>query len=166
MTVRKWVYSFINQFSTNVPLLYSMKTSENLRLFDVFRGHRSGRTLVEKGLKTNAPVVRDHSFSTFSKFSERLTFLTPWYIYVCVRGVRNVSFSENFENVLNEWSLTRTVNHRSILQINWLVHIGMCGTFVVNESIILKGNLKNHITYSWAGTVLKASVGERSTLVS
>ena len=38
-----------NPFSTNVPLLYSLKTSENGRLSDVFRGYRSG-TLVENGL--------------------------------------------------------------------------------------------------------------------
>ena len=62
---------------------------------------------------------------TFTKFSEKLTFLTPWYahhmvrhthrriVWVCLailwcayQGVRNVSFSENFANVLNEWSLS------------------------------------------------------------
>ena len=39
----------INPFSTNVPLLYPLKTSENLRFSDVFRGYRS-RALVENGL--------------------------------------------------------------------------------------------------------------------
>ena len=38
----------VNPFSTNVPLLYPLKTSEN-RKFSVFRGYRSG-TLVENGL--------------------------------------------------------------------------------------------------------------------
>ena len=38
----------LNPFSTNVPLLYSLKTSENLRFSDVFRGYRSGK-LVENG---------------------------------------------------------------------------------------------------------------------
>ena len=38
---------FFNPFS-HVPLLYPLKTSENLR-FSVFRGYRSG-TLVENGL--------------------------------------------------------------------------------------------------------------------
>ena len=42
-------------------------------------------------------IIGDHSFSTFAKYSEKLTFLTPWY-----HGVENVSFSENFANVLNE----------------------------------------------------------------
>ena len=48
----------------------------------------------------------DHWFSTYAKFSEKPTFLTPWYVHVhtCVyQGVRNVSFSENVAYVLNEW---------------------------------------------------------------
>ena len=39
----------INLFSTNVPLLYPLKASENWRFFDVFRGYRSGK-FVENGL--------------------------------------------------------------------------------------------------------------------
>ena len=39
----------INPFLTNAPLLYSLKTSENLRFSDIFRGYGSG-TLVEYGL--------------------------------------------------------------------------------------------------------------------
>ena len=35
-----------NPFSTNVPLLYPLKTSENRRFFDVFSGK-----LLENGLK-------------------------------------------------------------------------------------------------------------------
>ena len=38
----------INIFSTNVPLLYSLKTSENRRFSDVFRAHRN-EILVAKG---------------------------------------------------------------------------------------------------------------------
>ena len=41
----------INPFSTNVSLLYPLKTSENLSFTDVFRGYRSG-TLVENGLRS------------------------------------------------------------------------------------------------------------------
>ena len=37
----------------------------------------------------------DHSFSTYVKFSEKLTFLTPLYGQV-YQGVLNVGFSENF----------------------------------------------------------------------
>ena len=41
--------TLLNPFSTNVPFLYALKTSENLRVSDVFRGYRSG-TLVDDGL--------------------------------------------------------------------------------------------------------------------
>ena len=48
-------------------------------------------------------VVWGRSFSTYANFHEKLTFLTPLYAHVRVHiGVRNVSFSENFANVLNE----------------------------------------------------------------
>ena len=30
-------------------------------------------------------LVRGHLFSTYAKFSEKLTFLTPWYAHVCAR---------------------------------------------------------------------------------
>ena len=49
----------INPFSTNVPLLYPLKTSENLRFSDVFRGYRSG-TLVKNGLRL---LHDDHAHS-------------------------------------------------------------------------------------------------------
>ena len=46
----------------------------------------------------------DHFFSTFTKFPEKLTFLTPLIGKgTCAyQGLRNVSFLENFANVLNE----------------------------------------------------------------
>ena len=53
-------------------------------------------------LVKHVPLIRDHSFSRFTKFSGKLIFLT----YLCVSGLRNVTFMENFANVLNEWSLT------------------------------------------------------------
>ena len=42
----KWL---INPFSINVPLLYPLKTSENPRVSDIFRGYTRG-ALVENGL--------------------------------------------------------------------------------------------------------------------
>ena len=39
----------LNPFSTNVPLPYPMKTSENRRFSDVFRGYKSG-ILIKNGL--------------------------------------------------------------------------------------------------------------------
>ena len=47
--VSKFLHISLNPFSTNVPLLYPLKT-ENLRFSDVFRGYRSG-TLVGNRLK-------------------------------------------------------------------------------------------------------------------
>ena len=46
----------------------------------------------------------DHSFSKFAKFSEKPTFLTPLIRTRtdAYQGLRNISFSENFANVLNE----------------------------------------------------------------
>ena len=57
-------------------------------------------------------VPRNHSFSTYAKFSEKkLTFITPWYAHVRVRsrGIRNVSFPETFAYLLNERSLNRII---------------------------------------------------------
>ena len=42
----------LKQFSTYVPLLYPMKTSENLQFSHVFKGYRSG-TQVENGLSSS-----------------------------------------------------------------------------------------------------------------
>ena len=45
---------------------------------------------------------RHHTFSAYTKLSEKLKFLTPWYVYVWeYYGVRNVCFSENFTYLLN-----------------------------------------------------------------
>ena len=48
--------------------------------------------------------ARNHSFSTYEKFSEKLTFLNPLIrTRTCAyQRVRNVSFSENFAYILNE----------------------------------------------------------------
>ena len=43
--------------------------------------------------------IKDHSSSFLANFSEKLTFLTPWYETSQER--RNVSFSGNLTNVLN-----------------------------------------------------------------
>ena len=43
--------------------------------------------------------MRDHSFSTYAKFSEKTH-------YVCVSGGKKCKFFGNFAYVLNEWSLS------------------------------------------------------------
>ena len=45
-------FGVINPFSTNVPLLYALKTSEHLQFSNVFTGYRIG-ALVENGLTSN-----------------------------------------------------------------------------------------------------------------
>ena len=54
-------------------------------------------------------ILRGHPLSTYIKFSEKLTFLTPWYAHVrcAYQEVKSVSFSENFAYVLNGWPLSR-----------------------------------------------------------
>ena len=49
-------------------------------------------------------LIRNHSFSTLTKFSEKLLFLNPMGTRTCAyQKVRNVSFSEFlFANVPNE----------------------------------------------------------------
>ena len=56
-----------------------------------------------------ACFVRGHSLSKHVKFSEKLTFLTPWFAYKRVKyqELRNVSFLENIAHELNEWSLAK-----------------------------------------------------------
>ena len=48
----------------------------------------------------------------YQTFSEKVVFLTPWYTHVtcAYQGVRNVTFSENFANVLNELPLVTVTN--------------------------------------------------------
>ena len=57
--------------------------------------------------------ISGHPLSTYAKFSEKLTFLTPWYahIRVRIRGLEMLVVSENFAYVLNGWPLRDTVKH-------------------------------------------------------
>ena len=62
---------YLNQFSTSVPLLYPLKTSENLQFSDVFREYRSG-TLVENGLNYVDKITGDkHAIRTSKKTTSR-----------------------------------------------------------------------------------------------
>ena len=54
-------------------------------------------------LKLSKLCIRDHSFSTYAKFSEKLTFLD---VRTRAHQEVNVSFSENFAYILNEWPYT------------------------------------------------------------
>ena len=94
-----WFINFLNVFDlSKTPLRIKffiatfifVNTRHFLKIYSFYRSQK---------------VYRDHSFSTFHKFSKKLTFFTSWYTRTWVyQGVRNVGFSENFANVLNEWS--------------------------------------------------------------
>ena len=56
----------------------------------------------EEILESNSSLVRSHSFSTYAKFSKKLTFLTPVIQMYAYKGVRNISFSRNYAEVLHE----------------------------------------------------------------
>ena len=50
---------------------------------------------------------RYHSFRTYPEFSKKLIFNATWLLMRVYQGGRNVSFSEIFPYVLNEWSHTK-----------------------------------------------------------
>ena len=99
-------------------ILYLLKTAEKLRFSAVFRRYKMGM-LARKGLNRLSTVFymllnrSRGSFSTYAKFSEKLSFLTT-YVSVLGRGGRggggkNDSFLKNFALELNKWSLTNRV---------------------------------------------------------
>ena len=60
----KWInvnLSNFDPFSTNVPLLYPLKTSENVQFFYVFRGYRA-ETMVETGLSITVNRTKHRIF--------------------------------------------------------------------------------------------------------
>ena len=69
--------------------------------------------------------------------------------YVCVLGVRNVSFSENFGHVLNEWSLSSknwvNFGQKTKNSINFLPTELFCNNFLQVNKIILSCNI-NKVT--------------------
>ena len=98
-----------------LPLLASMKPracrfDKKTDIWKFYYCHYSKHTILPNNnlwtLK-NKWFLWNHSFSTYIKFSEKLAFISPWYVNarVRIRGARNVSFSENFAFVLNEWFL-------------------------------------------------------------
>ena len=85
------LWNRLNPFSTNVPLLYPLKTSENLWFSDVFRGYGSG-TLVENGLNTINRV--------------KIYFLKLPYKSYSLHQITYLERKQNFLNIyhLKNWS--------------------------------------------------------------
>ena len=78
-----------NLFSTNIRLVYPLKTSENRKFSDVFREYRSG-TLVENGLKTSVKCFLSYCKVTWkfcrlpmtsNDFIVQSFFKTFWLLY-------------------------------------------------------------------------------------
>ena len=67
-------------------------------------------------------LVKVYSFNTYAKLFEKLTFLTRW------SENRNISFSEYFAYVLNEWFLTAYHWKPPIHEVckRWLFSLKMC----------------------------------------
>ena len=74
-------------------------------------------------------LIWDCSFRTFPKLPEKLTLCIYWYALVrkVYQGVRNISFSENFVNVLNEWSLLHSAAHLRYHFLCCEINIGNLG---------------------------------------
>ena len=83
----------LGDFSINVWPCKTTQSFLNKEIKFLLKFHLTKKQFV---ISTNS-CKRDHTFSTFAKFFEKLTY----------QGVRNVSFSENLANVLNEWSQIR-----------------------------------------------------------
>ena len=76
LSKRCWPLVAINPFSTNVPLLYPLKSSENLRFSDIFRAYKSG-TLVENGLIKSISKSCSQVFHRTAAFINFTKFLSP-----------------------------------------------------------------------------------------
>ena len=78
------IFKKFNPFSTNVPLLYPLKTLEDLWFSDAFKGYRSG-TLVQKGLIAHMEISQRSTllrasgkFQTFFQFLENFKTSSLW----------------------------------------------------------------------------------------
>ena len=80
------IFQILNPFSTSLPILYPLKTSENLQFSDDFSGYRRGK-LVENGLSTFAHFIKVF----FLKFAHSLRFTllnsTPYYTKVSLLSI-------------------------------------------------------------------------------
>ena len=56
-----YVQFHFNLFSTNIPLLYPLKTSENVRFSDFFRGYKSGALVEYELIGLIKPLLKNCS---------------------------------------------------------------------------------------------------------
>ena len=69
--------------------------------------------------KTQCHCKRDHPLSTYAKFSEKLTFLTPWYVHVRVyiRGLEMLVF----RNILRTYLMDDPKEHFDYQRNTWIL---------------------------------------------
>ena len=89
-------YYPLNPFSTNVPFLNPLKTSENLWFSDIFRGFSSG-TLVGNGLKLMLPSKRE---ITINWFTLQINYLYRYGVNIDHKGAKEMR-SRKFEGALS-----------------------------------------------------------------
>ena len=119
LSVMSWVTfteEIINPFSTNVPLLYPLKTSVNLWFSDVFRGYWS-RILVKNGLMENftSCAVKYTNFFWRQTYSLRRMCFFYFDFISFFANLKNKMivihfFNPPLLNRLNLWNLTSMVD--------------------------------------------------------
>ena len=95
---------FFNLFVPNAPFLYHLKTSENLRFSDVFRGYRQG------ALETNGLIhwLRTASLSQYCQknYSEKDSQKSFWVLEKCTKALDSFKKVLYWElNITPEWFL-------------------------------------------------------------
>ena len=105
--------------------IYFLKKIKTIILFAILRNNES------EDLHLKIPVFKNiiwwfnmglHSFSTYAKFSDKLTYLTPWYEHGC----KKCKLFEKFP-VLTKWKSTIKTKEilkgtDSLLSLNMVVH--------------------------------------------
>ena len=111
-------------FRSSRPEVFSKKGV--LRIFAKFTG--THLYYLKNNLYFLLNIFRfcDHSFSTFAKFFQKNNI---YYPLICKRtcayqGVRNVTFSENFAYVSNEWSLFTNSKNLKFMLLSITMKLG------------------------------------------
>ena len=127
----------LNPFSTNVPFLYPLKISQNLRFSDVFRGYRS-ETLVEKWVKC--------FYTSFSAPEARKGHLCSIYVGFFIL-IYVVFLKETSQEVVNGKKTCHFLLHG--LSKDWL--IGQpCSLHGSSDNFILSPVFTYHIISKFA----------------
>ena len=90
-------------------------SEERAKMFLFYNALKLFKVMVQEwpqkiSIQFSYSYLGDHWFSTFAKFSEKITFLTHY------KGVRNVSFLKNFANLLNEESWEQEYDIRGVFR--------------------------------------------------